>query len=252
MNKARKYGIGLTLVGNTNNVGFLGYYTNMVAQQGMVGIMGGNAAASMAPWGGTEPFFGTNPISIAVPAEDYRPLVLDMSSSIVARGKIRRASRNQEKIPEGWALDEKGEPTNEPDEALKGTLLPIGGPKGSALAMMIDILAGMLSGSNYGPDVKTFHKPLGPTGVGVFCIAINIKNLCEPKEFYEMLKNYIFSIKNMKKVNSVSEIFMPGELEFINEEKNKKGVELDFKVVEKLNNILNKTGSDLSIKEDLS
>ncbi len=250
MKKAREYGIGLTLVRNTNNVGFLGYYTNLAARNGMVGLMGGNAAASMAPWGGTEPFFGTNPISIAVPAEDYRPLVLDMSSSIVARGKIRRASRNEEKIPEGWAIDENGEPTTDPDKALKGTLLPVGGPKGSALAMMVDILAGMLSGSKFGPDVKTFHQPLGPTGVGLFCIAINIEFLGEPDIFYGMLKNYIEAIKQMKKVKTSSEIYMPGELEFINEEKSlEQGIELDLKIIEGLNNTLNKIGSELSIKE---
>lgn len=248
--KAREFGIGLTLVRNTNNVGFLGYYTNLTAREGMVGIMGGNAAPAMAPWGGTEPFFGTNPISIAIPAEGHNPLVLDMSSSVVARGKIRRASRNQEAIPEGWAIDENGEPTTDPDKALKGTLLPVGGPKGSALAMMVDILAGMLSGSSYGPAVKTFHKPLGPTGVGLFCMAIDIDYLCEPAEFYAKLKDYINSIKMMKKVKSSSEIFMPGEIEFNNEEKSlERGVELDLKVIEGLNEILTKMGSDLSIKE---
>lgn len=248
--KAREFGIGLTLVRNTNNVGFLGYYTNLAARKGLVGIMGGNAAPSMAPWGGAEPFFGTNPISIAIPAEGRNPLVLDMSSSVVARGKIRRASRNQERIPEGWALDENGEPTTDPDEALKGTLLPIGGPKGSALAMMVDILAGMLSGSSYGPDVKTFHKPLGPTGVGLFSIAIDIEHLCDVDDFYQKLDNYINTIKKMKKVKSSSEIFMPGEIEFNNEEKSlKKGIELDLKVVEGLNELLSNMGSDLSIKE---
>lgn len=247
--KAREFGIGLTQVRNTNNVGFLGYYTNLAAQRGFVGIMGGNAAASMAPWGGTEQFFGTNPISISVPTEGYHPLVLDMSSSVVARGKIRRASRNQEKIPEGWAIDQNGEPTTDPDEALKGSLLPIGGPKGSALAMMVDILAGMLSGSSYGPDVKTFHKPLGPTGVGLFCIAINIEDLCETSEFYMKIKSYIESIKKMKKVKSTFEIFMPGEIEFNNEEKSlERGVEVDRKVVKVLNNILEDMGSELSIK----
>ena len=112
----------------------------------MIGITMTNAAPAIAPWGGAEAFMGTNPFSIGVPTFNENPLIADMSSSIVARGKIRAASRKKTPIPPGWALDENGEPTEDPDLALKGTLLPMGGPKGAALALIIDIFAGMLSG----------------------------------------------------------------------------------------------------------
>jgi len=95
--KAKKYGIALTLVRNTNNISFLGYYSNLATQEGMIGFIGCNAASSMAPWGSSEAFMGTSPISISIPAKKERSIILDMSSSIVARGKIRKASRNKEK-----------------------------------------------------------------------------------------------------------------------------------------------------------
>jgi L-2-hydroxycarboxylate dehydrogenase (NAD+) len=249
--KAKKYGIALTLVRNTNNISFLGYYSNLATQEGMIGFIGCNAAPSMAPWGSSEAFIGTSPISISIPAKKERSIILDMSSSIVARGKIRKASRNKEEIPLGWAIDEDGNPTTDPNEALKGTLLPIAGPKGSALAIVIDIIAGMLSGSRFGPEVKTFHKLEGATGVGVFCMAIDISQFIELEIFYSKIDEYIRSIKNLKKVKNTSEIYLPGELEFIREEKSREeGIDLDSKVMENLNDILEELGNNLRLTSE--
>jgi L-2-hydroxycarboxylate dehydrogenase (NAD+) len=243
--KAKKFGIAITSVKNTNNISFLGYYTNMASEKGMIGIATSNAAPSMAPWGSTEAFIGTSPFSVSIPAKSEKPIILDMSSSVVARGKIRQASRNKKTIPLGWSIDSEGNPTTNPDEALKGTLLPIAGPKGSGLAIVIDILAGMLSGSKYGPDIKTFHKLEGPTGVGVSCIAINIRHFLDLEDFYFKIDNYIRNIKNLKKAKNVSEIYLPGEIELLQEEKaNKNGIELANLTVEKLNDILSKLGID--------
>ena len=246
--KAKKYGIALTLVRNTNNISFLGYYSNLATQEGMIGFIGCNAASSMAPWGSSEAFMGTSPISISIPAKKERSIILDMSSSIVARGKIREASRNKEKIPLGWAIDEDGNPTTDPNEALKGTLLPIAGPKGSALAIIVDIIAGMLSGSRFGLEVKTFHKLEGATGVGVFCIAIDINKFYDLDCFCSMIDSYICSIKNLKKVKNVSEVYLPGELEFISEQKSREeGIDLDSKVMKNLNDILEELGNHLRL-----
>jgi LDH2 family malate/lactate/ureidoglycolate dehydrogenase len=113
--KAKEFGIGCCLVRNTNNIGMLSVYTLMAAQENTVGIVMANAAAAMSPWGGAEPFFGTNPLSISVPGEaGTPPVVLDMSSTVVARGKIRRADHLKESIPAGWAFDEAGMPTTDP------------------------------------------------------------------------------------------------------------------------------------------
>lgn len=128
---------------------------------------------------------------------------------------------------------------------MKGTLLPIAGPKGSGLAMVIDILAGMLSGSHYGPEVKTFHQLEGMTGVGVFCAAINIQYFMDIEEFTVKVDEYIDSVKKLPKVKDVSEIYLPGEIEFNKEAKaRKEGFELASSTVEKLNEILVKIGSN--------
>ena len=241
--KAKKFGIAITSVRNTNNISFLGYYTNIASEKGMIGLTTSNAAASMAPWGTTEAFIGTNPFSVSIPAKNQKPIILDMSSSIVARGKIRQASRNKKTIPLGWSIDSEGNPTTDPDEALKGTLLPIAGPKGSGLAIVIDILAGLLSGSKYGPDVKTFHKLEGSTGVGVFCTAIDIRHFLDLEDFYINIDNYIQQIKSLKKVKNVTEIYLPGEIELKQEEKaSKQGIELAPFTVKKLNEIVSILG----------
>jgi LDH2 family malate/lactate/ureidoglycolate dehydrogenase len=246
--KSRELGIGLTLVRNTNHIGILAFYTLMAAEEGMVGIVMSNSAPSMPPWGGAEPFLGTNPISIAIPGSSGSPVVLDMSSSVVARGKIRRAQRMKERIPLGWALDETGSPTTDPVAALKGTLLPIGGPKGYGLALMIDVLAGLLSGSQYGPEIKTFHQPLGPTGIGVFIMAIDIERFMPLHQFKDLMTSYAKSIKKTRKAKEVSKIYLPGEIELEREKQSfKEGVEISAEVAKDLNALLEKTKSPLRL-----
>jgi len=249
--KGRNFGIGLTLVGNTNNVGFLSFYTLMAAEEGIIGICACNAAPSMAPWGGVEPFLGTNPLSVAIPTDSQAPVVLDMSASVVARGKIRRAQRLKDEIPIGWALNEKGEPITEPGAALKGTLLPIGGPKGYGLALIIDVLAGMISGSKYGKDVETFHQLRGPTGIGVLTMAIDIQRFMPLNHFKELMTSYVESIKGTKRAKGVRQIYLPGEIEFEKEKRSEaEGIEIDTVVVESLNDILNTMKSPLRLTDE--
>jgi LDH2 family malate/lactate/ureidoglycolate dehydrogenase len=167
-------------------------------------------------------------------------MVADMSSSVVARGKIRAASRKKTSIPLGWALDEKGEPTTDPDKALKGTLLPIGGPKGSALALIVDIFAGLLSGSKFGPDVKTFHELVGATGTGAFTLAIKVAEFMDESIFKQLINQHLKAFKSVKRVNGVSEIFLPGEIEALKEQESlKNGLEVTPEKLEDLNKMLN-------------
>jgi LDH2 family malate/lactate/ureidoglycolate dehydrogenase len=247
--KAKEFGIGCCLVRNTNNIGMLSVYTLMAAREKTVGIVMANAAAAMSPWGGTEPFFGTNPLSIAVPGEaGAAPVVLDMSSTVVARGKIRRANRLKEDIPLGWAFDQTGTPTTDPAAALKGTLMPIGGPKGYGLALMIDVLAGMLSGSLYGPEIRTFHQLEGPTGVGVFTLAVEIERFMPLGQFTALFRTYLASIKASRKAKDVSRIYLPGEIEYEKEQKSlNEGIEVGPATAGKLNALLEKFGSPLRL-----
>jgi len=249
--KARKFGMGSVAVRNTNHIGILAFYAILIAQQEMVGMVMCNGAASMPPWGGAEAFFGTNPLSIAIPGGSGEPVVLDMSSSVVARGKIRRAERLKESIPLGWALDQNGEPTSDPSEAMKGTLVPIGGPKGYGLALMVDVLAGLLSGSQFGPDVRTFHQPLGPTGVGIFILAIDIDRFMPVRQFKGLMQSYTDSIKSLRKAKGVSRIYLPGEIESEKEKKSvEDGLELNDSLVKSLNGILERVKSPLRVDKE--
>ncbi len=247
--KARRYGIGLVLIRNTNHIGLLAWYTLMAAEAGLVGFTACNGAASMAPTGGAEPFFGTNPFSVAVPGGDA-PIVLDMSTSIVARGKIRRAERLKERIPPGWALDATGSPTDDPQAAMKGTLLPIGGPKGYGMALFIDLVSGMLSGSKYGREVKTFHQPEGPTGVGVTLLAIDIARFMPLDAFRALVVEHGGAIKGSKKAGGTSRIYLPGEIEAERERTSyASGIEVDAPVCESLDKLLAKAGLTLRMKD---
>jgi LDH2 family malate/lactate/ureidoglycolate dehydrogenase len=241
--KAREYGVGLTLVRRTNNLGFLAFYTIQAATHGCVGLAMGNANAAISPWGGAEAFFGTNPLSIAVPT-DGEPVALDMSSSVVARGKVRKAQRLGEKIPLGWALDEAGVPTDDPGAALKGTLVPIGGPKGYGLALMVDILAGMLSGAAFGKEIKSFHQLLGPTEVGALTLAIDVERFMPLGHFRKLMHGYVDSIRGSRKAKGTDRIYLPGEIESERARASReRGIELRPASIELVNRLLEKVGS---------
>jgi len=247
IDKARRYGIGMALIRNTNNVGCLGCYTEKAAENGMIAMMSSNAAPSMAPWGAAEKFLGTNPIAISIPGEDMN-FTMDMATSVVARGKIREAQRKGASIPEGWALDAEGRPTTDPKEALEGTLMPIGGPKGSALAMAVDIICGLLAGSGYGNQLKSFHILEGPTRVGASLIVVDVSYFTDLFEFKKRMRDYFETVKSLKKAVGVEEIFIPGEIEFRREkESQERGIRIDDALASSINDLLAKLGSSLRI-----
>ncbi|HOE35121.1 MAG: Ldh family oxidoreductase [Chloroflexi bacterium] len=246
--RAKQYGIGLVLIRNTNSVGSLAYYTEMVARQGMIALMSSNAAPSMAPWGGAEAFTGTNPIAIAIYTGRELLFSADMATSVVARGKIRQAARRGKEIPPDWALDSSGNQTTDPNEALKGTLLPMGGPKGSAIALAVDILSGIVAGAEHAPNIKSFHNLDGKTGVGASLIAIDIEKFMALDAFKASMDEYIASLKNMKKASFANEIYLPGEIEYNKERESLvSGISLDDEAVAALNQLLESVGSDLRL-----
>jgi LDH2 family malate/lactate/ureidoglycolate dehydrogenase len=248
MEKARRFGIGFCLIRNTNNVGLLALYSLMAAREGLIGICACNGAASMAPWGGAEAFFGTNPFSIAAPAGAEQPVVLDMSTTVVARGKIRRAQRMKERIPLGWALDAGGSPTDDPKAAIQGTLVPVGEHKGYGMAFFIDLICGLLSGSSYARAVRTFHQPEGPTGVGVMTMAIDINRFMPVDHFSKLIDAHIQEIRGSTKAKGQSRIYLPGEIEAEREElNNKQGVAVDPPVLKAIDGLLEKNGIGLRL-----
>jgi LDH2 family malate/lactate/ureidoglycolate dehydrogenase len=243
--KAKTFGVGTVLIRNTNNVGSLACYTEAAAREGTIAFMCCNAASAMSPWGGAEPFIGTNPIAMAIYTGADILFSADMASSVVARGKIRKAARNNQPIPNDWAMDAEGNFTTDPNAALKGCLLPMGGPKGSAIALMVDIVSGIMSGSKYAQDLKSFHAPEGSTGVGAALTVINIESFMPLARFKQLIGDYIASMKALKKANGFDEIFLPGEIE---QKKEKhclnKGIELDNNAITALNDLLTKIGSN--------
>ena len=140
-----------------------------------------------------------------------------MATSIVARGKIRKAAREGKPIPDNWALDSDGNLTTDPMAAINGALLPMGGPKGSALALTVDIVSGILAGAEHAPNIKSFHTIEGATGVGASLIAIDIRKFMELDAFASTMDEYFTQIKGLKKASFTSEIFIPGEIEYKNE-----------------------------------
>ncbi len=171
---ARTCGVAAAAVTNSHHLGMAGYHSERLARAGVLGLVFSNSPGAMAPYGGTRAVFGTNPIGFAAPRSEGPPLVIDMGLSTVARGKIMVAARNGERIPEGWALDRDGEPTTDPEAAMDGTLLPIGGAKGSALALLVEVLAAALTGSHFGHEASSFFVAEGPPpSIGQFVIALD-------------------------------------------------------------------------------
>jgi (2R)-3-sulfolactate dehydrogenase (NADP+) len=172
--RARAGGIAAAGITRSHHFGVAGYHVERLAEAGLVALAFGNTPKAMAPWGGRQPLYGTNPIAFAAPHGARPPIVVDLALSQVARGKILTAAQKGEAIPEGWAVDEHGASTTEAAAALKGALLPIGGAKGAALALMVEVMAAALTGARFGFEASSFFEADGPPpGVGQFLIAID-------------------------------------------------------------------------------
>jgi (2R)-3-sulfolactate dehydrogenase (NADP+) len=171
---ARAAGIAAAALTRSHHFGVAGHVAERLAQQGLVAVVMGNTPPAMAYWGGKRPIFGTNPIAFAAPQHGAPAIVVDMALSQVARGKIITAAQKGEAIPAHWALDERGRPTTDAKVALAGTLVPIGGAKGAALALMVELMAAALTGANFAFEASSFLDDKGaPPGVGQLLIAID-------------------------------------------------------------------------------
>ena len=169
-----KTGIAAAAVANSHHSGVAGHQVEALAKKGLVALSFGNGPVAIAPWGGNRGVFGTNPLAFAAPRKNNKPLIIDMSLSKVARGKVNVAAQNEKPIPEGWAVDKNGNPTTDPNAALKGTMLPMGDAKGAQLVLMVEVLAAALSASQFGYEASSFFTGDGkPPHVGQFLIAID-------------------------------------------------------------------------------
>ena len=186
---SRLYGMAGIAVRQSNHAGAMSVYCEEAARHGQILLALTNSPPGIPPWGGRTAFLGTNPIAVAFPrGEDKPPLVIDLATSVVARGNIIQAARLHQPIPEGWAIDEDGYPTTDAEKALKGAVLPMAGPKGYALAIMVEIFSGVLSGAGIGPGVKNpYNDDSGPANVGHFFWALNPSGFGSIDDLYRSL-----------------------------------------------------------------
>jgi len=207
---ANKTGIGMVAVKNSGHYGLSGYYAEQAVKKNLITMIYTNAPPAVAPHGALKSLFGTNPICFGTPTGSKIPFILDTSISMINRGKIRVAARNNQKIPEGVALDKFGKTTTDAKKALEGVQLPIAGFRGSGLAWMVDILSGVLTGGNHAGRVKDpFDDFSGPQNIGH--LFITFKTNLFVKNFNNRIKDNIKIIKKLPKINGVKEIMYPGQ-----------------------------------------
>ena len=215
--RAGTHGIAAVSVRNSNHFGTAMYYTSRAARRGMLAFLSTNASPAMAPWGGRERAVGTNPWSWAAPAGDLPPLVLDIANTSVARGKVYLAHQKGEPIPMTWALDSSGRPTDDPQAAIEGLIQPMAGHKGYAIAFMMDVISGVLSGSAFGDGVVGPYHPEGRSGAGHFALVLDIGRLMPLDEFTARVSTLVDSLKRNPLAEGSTGILYPGELEAAND-----------------------------------
>lgn len=226
--KARTSGVCFAAVKNGCHFGFGGYFPMKAAREGMIGICVANSPAMVVPFGGADPIFGTNPISVAVPAGKYPALVLDMATSLVAKGKISLALKERKNIPLGWALDKDGNPTTDASAANEGSLLPMGGAKGYGLALIVSVLASALAGGAPDWQIPGFWAhPEIRSNIGYFMGAIDISKFIPLEVFEEKVDQMFRKVKESRPAPGFSEVMIPGEIEYNLTEKNREeGIEI--------------------------
>ena len=218
--KAKQQGGAFVAIRNTNHFGATGFYAEMAAKMGFAAYVCTNGTPLMAPWGGLDPCIGTNPLAYGFPTRNHA-IVLDMATTAYARGKVFVAARKGIQLPEGVALNREGYPTTDPNEALEGLMLPAAGPKGFGLSLVIDFLAGIMSGAHFGTNMcKIFGDYDRHQDIGHFAYFLNIEDFMPMEEYYEKIEADIARMKASRKTPGTSKIFMPGEIEAEAREKN--------------------------------
>jgi LDH2 family malate/lactate/ureidoglycolate dehydrogenase len=214
MTMARDFGIGVVSVQRSTHFGMAASYVLPAVEAGFIALVFSNASPAMPPWGGREGLLGTNPFAAGAPGGKQSPFLLDMSPAVAARGKIRRAERRGEKIPLGYALDGEGRPTTDPKAALGGVVLPIGGYKGSGLAMLMDVLGGVISGAGYGGQVADQYKVYDrPQDVGHFFLVMRADLFIPADQYRDRMDTLMQRVRDCPKAEGFDEILIPGEPE---------------------------------------
>ena len=238
---AQKTGIGLVAVKRSGHYGLSGYYAEQAVKKNLIVMVFTSAPPAVAPHGALKSLFGTNPICFGTPTGSKIPFILDTSISMINRGKIRVAARENKKIPEGVALDKYGKPTTDAKKALEGVQLPIAGFRGSGLAWMVDILSGVFTGGNHAGKVKDpFTDFSGPQNIGHLFLVMK-PNLFVGNNFNKRIKDNIKIIKKLPRIKGVKEILYPGQNKFNRYKNNlKKEITITKNVMKDIKFLVNK------------
>lgn len=246
--KAKEYGSSWVGVRNSNHYGTAAYWTAQIAAQGMIGISMTNTSPVMVPFGSKVPTLGTNPISIAVPSPSGKPIMLDMATSNQARGKITLASKIGKPIPTDWAITIDGQETSDPHEALKGSLLPFGGAKGSGLAIMVDILTGVLTGALYGSQIPRFYDDPVPQNLGHMFAALNVNAMMPLGDFLDRMGDKERETRDSAPAKGFDRVYMPGDLEYARAEESRiNGIVLSKEIHSELLSAAERYGANVTL-----
>lgn len=213
MEQTRKSGNALAVINHMNHLGMAGYYSRKAAKQGFLTFLCTNASPTMAPFGGMDPLLGTNPFCVSFAAGKYGDVTLDAATTATARGKIRMYQREGKPLPAGWATDAQGNDTLDPAAALKGTLLPMGGHKGYGLAMIVDVLSGLLAEADLSCEAEGMFDATLPANTGCFMSMLDIGRFLPRERFVDREEAWLDRIKASRKKPGVPEILVPGEIE---------------------------------------
>lgn len=248
---AREFGLAAATIRRSQHFGALSYYCNRAAEQDMILLATTNCEPAMSPTGGFDAFFGTNPIAASFPTGKGWPVKIDLATSIVARGNIIAANRENRPIPEGWALDSDGNPTTDASAALAGTVLTMAGHKGYALALMVEVLSGVLSGAAIGSEIGSMYKDLDrPQNVGHFFCLIDIAAFADPALFKERLDRTIERLQSSRRRPGVEEILIPGERSARSADANRKnGIPLNPATARELAELSEKFGVEMDLRD---
>jgi len=243
---ARELGMVGIFIRNSNHFGTAAYYCQMACEEQMALIAMTNSPPGIPPWGGRKAFFGTNPIAFGFPTREKPPIIVDMSSSVVARGKIILADKEGKSIPTGWAIDEHGEETTNAADALKGAVLPLGGPKGDALAMAVEMMSAVLSQAAFGPHVNNLYKEGDPpAGVGHSFILLDMSRWMEIEQYYALTEQFIQEMKQVPLAKQADGILYPGERRYRTyTENSQQGIKLSQEVLRELAEVGHDCGVD--------
>lgn len=241
---AREQGACVAVVAHSNHNGSGSYYVEKAVEAGCLAIAMTNAPPSMAIFGGREPAIGTNPITFGTPVGDGTPLLLDMATSVVARGKIVENAKRGETIPDGWALDREGRPTNDARAAEAGVVLPMAGAKGSALAIMVEVLCGVLSGGRFAKAMGNLYSDFEtPQDVGHFFLLIDTTFAPGAGGFADRVAALAAELRSTARASGFDEILMPGEREVrLTRDAASHGLSLPPNVTEELSHLAHQLG----------